>query len=591
MLVFKARPRRDPAQRAEITESQKRIMRTVMSAMDKVRAQVVSDEGKLLDLIAHSPIDKVINAVTVEPWLEMQPIIEAELLGELTDAGRRVKLPKIQKATLSYSFDAARPEAAAWASTEAGKLVVEIVESQRKVIRTMISDDTAGAKPPASIARDLRDVVGLTLEQSGWVRNHRQSEVARLIGENKTFDQAVSLADKSTERYQKRIHRYRTETIARTETLRASNEGRNEAWRQGVEEGFINPGASKQWSAELDGRVCEECAPLDGEIVKLNEEFSMGDPPVHPNCRCTVLLVDEIPADIASMTEEELDAEIESLLAGGAASEGIRAENFPNQPEFSDEFALNAKTFTGDDGIPWGNENFSEWQDKVFEDADTAIAVKGYTGSGYNTMNRALRRGEYDPSLPGGQRIQTLGKALDLPSATVPETIMGVRGLDLRDDDFGRLVRGLTPGDYLHEAGFTSIGLTDKLVLGYQEVTMRIKIPAGTKGAYLGKTSGYGDEEKELLLQAGTTFRVISVEDDLGGIEPKKYIDVEVVNQEFGAITMPPNIDVAKRLRYANFMDIEKQENEEVIENDPPATRAGKFVWSGGDIQIIKSSN
>jgi len=316
MLVFKSRPRRDPAQRAEITESQKRIMRTVMNAMDKVRAQVVADEGKLIDLIAHASSDKILNAITVEPWLEMQPIIEAELLGELTDAGKRVKLPNIQKATLSYRFDAARPEAAAWASQEAGKLVTEIIGSQRDVIRILVSDDSPTAKSPAGMARDLRDVVGLTSEQSGWVQNHRERELSRLIGDGKPFNQAMDLADKSTERYQKKIHRYRTETIARTETLRASNEGRNLAWAQGVEEGFIDPDAGKQWSAELDGRVCDRCSALNGVTVKLKGSFSAGDPPLHPSCRCTVVLVDVIPDDINAMTDKELDAEISFLLDG-----------------------------------------------------------------------------------------------------------------------------------------------------------------------------------------------------------------------------------------------------------------------------------
>lgn len=77
--------------------------------------------------------------------------------------------------------------------------------------------------------------------------------------------------------------------ITRTEVLRTSNLSAIDAWEQsGVVEGkqwLIAPGAD------------EECAQYDGEIVTLSgnfyspEEFADGDPPIHPNCRCTVLPV------------------------------------------------------------------------------------------------------------------------------------------------------------------------------------------------------------------------------------------------------------------------------------------------------------
>jgi SPP1 gp7 family putative phage head morphogenesis protein len=290
-------------------------MRLLNTAMNEVRREVIRDEGKLLDGVEHLSLDKVVNMVTDEPWLEMQQALQDELLGELNDAGKRVKLPAIQKATIVYSFDATRPEAAAWAQLEAGKMVSQVIESQRDVVRDYASRASMGEFTPRQVARGLRDVVGLTTQQSGWVQNFRDNEIGRQMATGKNFDQAYAASEKATDRYHNKIHRYRTETIARTETLRASNEGRNLAWQQGLDEGFINPNASKVWSAELDGRVCDLCAPLDGVIVPIKGSFSAGDPPRHPNCRCTVLLTDAIPTDIASMTDAQLDAEIESLLS------------------------------------------------------------------------------------------------------------------------------------------------------------------------------------------------------------------------------------------------------------------------------------
>lgn len=313
MLVFKARPRRDPAQRVDLTESQKRIMRLLNTAMNEVRREVIRDEGKLLDAIEHLSLDKIVNMVTDEPWLEMQRQLQEELLGELNDAGKRVKLPAIQKATITYSFNATRPEAAAWAQLEAGKMVSQVIESQRDVVRDYASRASMGEFTPRQAARGLRDVVGLTTQQSGWVQNFRDNEIGRQMATGKNFDQAYAASEKATDRYHNKIHRYRTETIARTETLRASNEGRNMAWDQGLAEGYIDPNATKKWSANAG--ACQLCSPLDGVTVPLKGTFPSGDPPRHPNCRCTVLLTDAIPTDIASMTDAQLDAEINSLLS------------------------------------------------------------------------------------------------------------------------------------------------------------------------------------------------------------------------------------------------------------------------------------
>ncbi len=49
------------------------------------------------------------------------------------------------------------------------------------------------------------------------------------------------------------------------------------------------PGAFKVWSAVLDSKTCSRCFAVDGEIVELHKQFSVGSPPpLHPRCRCIV---------------------------------------------------------------------------------------------------------------------------------------------------------------------------------------------------------------------------------------------------------------------------------------------------------------
>lgn len=95
----------------------------------------------------------------------------------------------------------------------------------------------------------------------------------------------------------------RSERIARTETIAASNEAANEAYRQSpltvAKEWHIEPGA------------CEFCRALNKKIIGLDEDFvaegstlegadgghynvkyeTVYHPPAHPNCRCTILPV------------------------------------------------------------------------------------------------------------------------------------------------------------------------------------------------------------------------------------------------------------------------------------------------------------
>jgi len=97
----------------------------------------------------------------------------------------------------------------------------------------------------------------------------------------------------------------RAAKIARTEVARASNFGTVEAYKQS---GVVR---AKEWLTTPDERLCPYCAAMDGKIVDLDKNFFnrgdsfMGDadkplnidysnvshPPLHANCRCTLIPV------------------------------------------------------------------------------------------------------------------------------------------------------------------------------------------------------------------------------------------------------------------------------------------------------------
>jgi hypothetical protein len=93
--------------------------------------------------------------------------------------------------------------------------------------------------------------------------------------------------------------RDRAEMIARTELIRASN--------QGTLNGFQASGVvlQKEWTTFDPCPICEENeeqGPID-----LGDEFASGDdaPPAHPNCKCALVGLTALDTTTQPETEEE----------------------------------------------------------------------------------------------------------------------------------------------------------------------------------------------------------------------------------------------------------------------------------------------
>ena len=78
----------------------------------------------------------------------------------------------------------------------------------------------------------------------------------------------------------------RAEMIARTEIIRSLHLAAVEEYRQWGVTGIEVLG---EWRTAHDGKVCPECASMEGKVFTLNEiEFMI---PAHPFCRCFILPV------------------------------------------------------------------------------------------------------------------------------------------------------------------------------------------------------------------------------------------------------------------------------------------------------------
>lgn len=88
----------------------------------------------------------------------------------------------------------------------------------------------------------------------------------------------------------------RSETIARTESIRASNQGHKASY---IASGVVD---RMMWVTAGNELACDFCRPLDGAVIAMDGMFNTGiirddkpvtteTPPAHPRCRCVVVPV------------------------------------------------------------------------------------------------------------------------------------------------------------------------------------------------------------------------------------------------------------------------------------------------------------
>lgn len=210
------------------------------------------------------------------------------------------------------------------AAKEMTAKLVRVRGETKVAIRELIHDAVLNGVGPYETALEIREIVGLTRGQAKAVRNYRTGlrEVGEKVRSHASLRSQWTLSPKVgrsrmteaqverfTGAYADRLLDYRSYNIARTETLRASNMGQQMTWEAMADGGFIDRDTFvRVWSVIDDDRLCEECAPMDGQSVGLDEDFASTEvgvlpserrsreeavttetPPLHPSCRCVLM--------------------------------------------------------------------------------------------------------------------------------------------------------------------------------------------------------------------------------------------------------------------------------------------------------------
>lgn len=182
-------------------------------------------------------------------------------------------------ASVAFAFNGTNPAARAAIDRYIRDYSWRIADSTRKAINAIVERAIREGIPPMSAARLIKEHIGLDARRSGALMSFRE----RLVGAGRS----TAAVNRATERYGKKLLRNRARTIARTETMGAMNAGSLQSYKQARDEGFLDQDAGKEW---MVADPCEICAPLSGEAVPLDKNFSNGldAPPAHPACKCAL---------------------------------------------------------------------------------------------------------------------------------------------------------------------------------------------------------------------------------------------------------------------------------------------------------------
>lgn len=191
-----------------------------------------------------------------------------------------------------------------WIDTRAGSLINEWGTQRRDGLKIILEAAirgirlASGESPSAFyIGEIIKAAFGLTKRQAGFVVSYAD-EVREALAEGGISGAALEkqVAAK-VKTYEYSLTQMRAQTIARTETASAFNRGQLAAVQEASDKGLLGDAAvMKVWSAASD--CCDACQELDGTAIGIDEKFGgHGDggygegasPPLHPNCRCTLL--------------------------------------------------------------------------------------------------------------------------------------------------------------------------------------------------------------------------------------------------------------------------------------------------------------
>ena len=313
----------------ECWEETKPLVETLVTEMfpiGPVTSMALNDESQY-DLNVHlvtGEYQERFREVLLDQYLDSGEYSMREFTKQLSKEYKRFK--KVTKADdvlpseaiMRFRFDRTSPTAEAYAVKSSASMVTDLADTNIAGVRSLVGrafqeqrtyQQTATALtallseavPLNSVSQRLGSVYGINANglfprYANAVANFAEQTALDLTERGITGSKALKIVQQRSDKYANKLRRSRAKMISRTEIMRANNAGRLHASDQASAKGlFDRDKAKRQWiTAPQD--ACYICGPLNGVAVPYNESWYEGEPAfVHPNCRCTWLLIPNVP--------------------------------------------------------------------------------------------------------------------------------------------------------------------------------------------------------------------------------------------------------------------------------------------------------
>ena len=281
------------------------IRKAFLEAIDQITS--AAQLKRLVAAIEAGQIEEAIEALRIEQgfFSPLNDAIRQAYLdgGAIVLAGLRLKDPYSgDKFVLGFDVRAVRAER--WVRDRSSDLIVEVIEDQKAMARSVIREAMERGQHPRATARALVGTMNYATgkREGGFIGLHSQFAGAVVNAEkelraldasyftrerrDKRFDGTVRKAIEAGEelseadirrivqRYKDRLKALRGQVIARTESLNALRAGQFEGFQQLVDSGRVRADQiTVTWSATMDSRTRHDHRHLNGATVRMGEFF------------------------------------------------------------------------------------------------------------------------------------------------------------------------------------------------------------------------------------------------------------------------------------------------------------------------------
>lgn len=311
-------------------------------------------------------------------------------------------------------------------------------ERTARLIATNATDKGLG---PRITAERLKQMWALSPRHAQAVENYRAG-----LGRE---ERPQGIINRMAGDYAARLVDSRLKAIANTETSTAFNVAREAQWLKMVQTGDMPVGTLKMWVTAKDELVCPVCRPMDGVTAPLGQTFEqihLMVPTAHPNCRCIIIPVHDVP----EFDKTKLIFPLEKISKHLGGSDGKEdhpsgtsqdvhsggSERDQEDPGFSPKWT---NTDLADDWVRFTTEELRRGETEVhrafLNDIITAQQVPNlYRGINFDLEETSFSQRDLKKNL---KRWTNVGKTFNLPLSSFTANIT---------DGFGYAMRGEEPG-------------------------------------------------------------------------------------------------------------------------------------------------